>query len=76
MVYLLCQIPVSVYDPGTPNKMTHHRLSHYVDTLKDIVRILPLTLLPFIRLTMLCRSFVMNGATSTGSLAMPDPLIF
>lgn len=52
MVYLLCQIPVSVYFSGTPDKITHHRLSHYVDTLKDIVRNFPLTPLPFIRLTM------------------------
>lgn len=56
--------------------MTHHRLSRYVDTLKDIVRKFPLTPLPVIKLTMSYRSFEMNGATSTGSLAMPDPLIF
>lgn len=46
---------------------------HHLDTLKDIVRDFPLTPLSFMRLTMSCRSFVMNGATSTGSLAMPDP---
>lgn len=61
------------FDSGTPDKMTYHRLSHYEDTLKDIVRNFPLAPLPFIKLTMSCRSFVMNGATSTGSLAMPDP---
>lgn len=61
------------FDSGTPDKMTYRRLSHYVDTLKDIVRNFPLTPLPFIKFTTSFRSFVMNGATSTGLLAMPDP---